>query len=571
MLADLRFALRQLRKSPGFTAVAVATLALGIGANTAIFTVVKAVLLDQLPYAEPGRLIKVAEGGPDTLRPETVDFTTTYDLRTRSNSFANLALSRDGAGVLVEQGNPELLDGMRVSANYFDTLGVKVFLGRNFLPEEDHPQTRYEVLLTHGLWKRRFGGDPSIVGRTLRLSDRPYKVIGVLPANFHPLVRSDRSLLPEMYMPLGYDLKDPSACRGCQHLQLIGRLKPGVSPEQARSELNAILRAVIAEHPSDYDPQTVIVVMPLNDYVVGRVSNALWILLGAVAMVLLIACANVAHLALARAAARSKEMALRAALGAGRVRLLRQLLAESLLLALIGGVVGVLLACWSTSVLAQLGPRQLPRAHEIRVDLPVLLFATIASILTGVLFGVVPALRASQADPGETLKSVGTTSTDGRQRYLYRNILVTVEITLAFVLLMSAGLMGKSLLRLLNVDPGYDPHNVLTANVYVYGDRYKKPEAELNFYDEGMQRLRAPRELKARRWSVRCRWRVQTVAASTSRSAAGERSVCTFSRHVLRFARLLQCDENPTVAWTSVYRRRSRGRCRRRHDQRVLC
>lgn len=491
MLADLRFALRQLKKSPGFAAVAIATLALGIGANTAIFTVVRAVLLDQLPYADPGRLVKIAEGSPDTQRPETVDFTTTDDLRNRSSSFSSMALSRDGSGALVEQANPELLDGMRVSSNYFDTLGVKVFLGRNFLPEEDHPQTRYEVVLTYGLWQRRFGSDPSIVGRTIRLSDRPYKVVGILPANFHPLVRSDRSLLPEMYMPLGYDLKDPSACRGCQHLQLIGRLKPGVSPEQARSELNAILRAVIAEHPSDYDPQTVIAVMPLNDYVVGRVSSALWILLGAVTMVLLIACANVAHLALARAAARSKEMALRAALGAGRARLIRQLLAESLLLAVVGGAVGVVLAYWSTSALAQLGPRQLPRAHEIRVDLPVLLFAAIASIVTGVLFGVVPAFRASQADPGETLKSVGTTSTDGPQRHVYRNVLVTVEITLAFVLLMSAGLMGKSLLQLLNVDPGYDPHNVLTAGVYVYGDRYKQADAELNFYDQGMQRLRA--------------------------------------------------------------------------------
>ena len=490
MLADFRFALRQLKKSPGFAFVAVATLALGIGANTAIFTVVKAVLLDQLPYAEPGRLLKIAEGSPDTPRPETVDFTTTYDLRTRSNSFASMALFRDGAGALVEQGDPELLDGMRVSANYFDTLGVKVLLGRNFRPEEDHAETRYEVILTYGLWERRFGADPAIIGRTLRLSDRPYKVIGVLPASFHPLVRSGRSLLPELYMPLGYDLKDPSACRGCQHLQLIGRLKPGVSPEQATSELNAILRAVISEHPKDYDPQTVIVAMPLNDYVVGRVSKALWIVLGAVTMVLLIACANVAHLALARAAARSKEMALRAALGAGRLRLGRQVLAESLLLSLLGGAAGVLLAYWSTSVLAQLGPRQLPRAHEIRVDLPVLLFATIASILTGILFGVVPALRGSQADPGETLKSAGNASTDG-QRHLYRNVLVTLEVTLAFVLLMGAGLMGKSLLRLLNVDPGYDPHNVLTANVYVYGDRYKKPEAELNFYDQGMLRLRA--------------------------------------------------------------------------------
>jgi putative ABC transport system permease protein len=490
MFGDFRYAFRQLRKSPVFAIVAIVTLALGVGANTAIFSVVKAVLLNQLPYRDPDRLVKIAESDRDTPLSETVDFTTTYDLRTRSHSFEAMSLYRDGDVAIVEQGQPELIQGMRVSYDYFDMLGLKMHLGRAFLPDEDHPETRYEAILSYGLWLRRFGGDPSIIGRMLRLSDRSFTVVGVLPANFHPLTRVDRSIVPEIYMPLGYDLKQPFACRGCQHLQLIGRLKPGVSAEQARAELNTIMRDILREHPKDYDSRTVIQVTPLRNHMVGRVSTALWVLLGAVGMVLLIACANIAHLALARANSRSKEMALRAALGAGRARLVRQMLSESVLLAIIGGLAGAALAWWGTTALTGLGPKELPRAQEIRIDTPVLLFALGISIVTGLLFGLVPALRASRADLNEVLKDMGK-STEGRSHYGYRNVLVTLELALAFVLVMGAGLLGKSLLQLLNVNPGYDPHNVLTAGVDVYGERYKKPEAELNYYDQAMQRLRA--------------------------------------------------------------------------------
>ncbi len=490
MFRDFRYTLRQFKRAPGFATVAILTLALGVGANTAIFSVVKAVLLNRLPYGDPDRLVKVAESDPDTPLPETIDFTTTHDLRQRSHLFQSISLYRDGAGAIVEQGQPELLDGMRVGYDYFDTLGINMHLGRGFLPNEDQPSTHYEAVLSYGLWLRRFGGDASIIGRTVRLSDQSYKIVGVLPANFHPVLRSDQSVAPEIYMPLGYDLKLPMACRGCQHLQAIGRLKPGVSVEQARAELNTILREIVREHPKDYDSKTVIAVMPLRDFVVGRVTSALWILLGAVVMVLLIACANVAHLALARATGRSREMAVRTALGAGRARLARQLLSESVLLALIGGVAGVGLAYWGTAALASLGPKELPRANEIRIDLPVLLFALATSVGTGLLFGVAPALRTSQIDPNDALKDAGR-ATEGRSRHGYRSVLVTVEVALAFVLVMGAGLLGKSLLRLLNVDPGYDPHNVLTAGVYVYGDRYQKAEAELNFYDQAMRRLRA--------------------------------------------------------------------------------
>ena len=490
MLSDLRYSLRQMRKAPAFTIVAVVTLALGVGANTAIFSVVKAVLLNQLPYRDPGRLVKVAASEPQSPLPETIDFTTTYDLRQRSRLFQSMSLYRDGSVAIVEQGTPELLQGLRVSYDYFDTLGTRMRLGRTFLPEEDRPETRYEAILSYGLWQRRFGGDPTIIGRTVRLSDRPFKIVGVLPEGFRPILRSDQSIMPDIYTPLGYDLKLPMACRGCQHLQLIGRLKPGATPDQAKAELNTILRDIKREHPTGYDPNTIIALMPLRDFVVGRVSSALWILLASVGMVLLIACANVAHLSLARATARGKEMAVRAALGAGRARLFRQLLCESVMLALVGGTAGVLLAGWGTGALTSLGPKELPRAQEIRMDLPVLLFALGASILTGLLFGVIPALRSSRVDPNESLKEAGRT-TEGRSHHRYRNVLVTVELALAFVLVMGAGLLGKSLLRLLNVDPGYDPHNVLTAGVYVYGDRYKKADAELSFYDQALQRLRA--------------------------------------------------------------------------------
>ena len=422
MTEDLVFALRQFRKSPVFTIVTVATLALGIGATTAIFSVVKGVLLDQLPYREPSQLVKIAEGDPDTRVPETIDFTTAYDLRERSRSFEHMSLFRDGGGAIVENGEPELLSGLRVGYDYFDTLGARMQLGRAFKPEEDTPQTRYEAILSHGLWLRRFGGDASIVGRNIRLSGRTFLVVGVLPENFRPFTRSGFTDAPEIYTALGYDLKLPEACRGCQHLQMVGRMKQGVTLEQANAELNGILRDIIREHPKDYDERTVVHLATVQDYVVGRVSTALWILLGAVGFVLLIACANVAHLSLARATSRGQEMAVRAALGAQRSRLLRQLLVENLLIACFGGSLGVLLAFWGVSALTRLGPAELPRMQDVRIDVPVLLFAFVTSVLTGVLFGIAPALRAARTDPGEALKGA-VRATDSRSHNTYRSAL----------------------------------------------------------------------------------------------------------------------------------------------------
>lgn len=487
---DLRYAYRVLRMSPGFTATAILSLALGIGGNTAVFTAVRGVLLKPLPYRDPGRLVKVAAADRDTPDPQTVDFTTTADWRSRSRSFDSLSLYRNVAGAIVENGKPELLEGMRVNYDYFDTLGVNMHLGRTFLPEEDRPDRRNQVILTHGLWMRRFGGDLHILGRTIRMTDNSFTLVGVLPAEFRPLAQTDGMIFPEFYLPLGYALGQQDACRSCQHLQLIGRLKAGVSVEQARDELGSIMRDIVREHPADYSKSAAVRITPLRNHMVDRVTTAMWALLGAVGLVLLMACANVANLVLARATGRAKEMAVRAALGAGRWRLMRQLMLECLLLAAASGVAGFLLAYLATSALVAYGSRELPRIAEIGMDAPVLWFTIGVSLLTVAMFGVIPALGASRVDLTASLKDSGR-ATDGRTHISLRSLLVTAELALAFVLVINAGLLGKSFMRLTGVNPGYDPLNVLSLGVYAYGQRYQEPEVELNFYRQVEDRLLA--------------------------------------------------------------------------------
>jgi putative ABC transport system permease protein len=480
---DLRFAFRMLRKSPSFALTAVATLALGIGANTAIFSAVKAVLLNQLPYRDPSRLVKLGEADDGGKRAETIGYTTAYDLRRLSHSFESMSLYRDAAGVIVERGEPELVGGLRVNYDFFDTLGVHMQIGRSFLPEEDRPDRRHEVILAHGLWMRRFGGDPHIAGRVIRLSDSSFTVVGVLPAGFRSLEIPGATSTPEIFEPLGYALTDPFACRDCQHLQLIARLKPGVRADRGHAELNTIMADLVRQYPASYPPQARVAFEPLHDHIVGRVSTALWVLMAAVGFVLLIACVNVANLMLARATGRVREMALRAALGAARGRLIRQLITESLLMAAAGGIAGVLLGWWCTSALASLAPREMPRLSEIHMDAAVLTFGLAASLLTGIVFGLMPALRTSRAEFGKTIGS--------RSRSSVRDLLAMGELALAFVLAVGAGLLGKSLLRLTNVDPGFDPHNVLTLKTYLYSARYQKPEAELNYDAQAFARLLA--------------------------------------------------------------------------------
>jgi putative ABC transport system permease protein len=482
---DLAYAARTLRHNPGFTLIAILTLALGVGANTAIFSVVKAVLLNPIPYRDADRLVAIAEFNAGTPRPVTVDFTTTHDLRDRSRSFEHMSLYHEISTAFAENGQPEVLKGLRVNFDFFDTLGVTMQMGRMFTPGEDRAASRFEIILSHGLWLRRFGADPNVLGRVVRLNDAPFTVVGVLPQDFPAFIGGDKA---EIFQPLGYDLGGPSSCRGCQHLRLIARLKPGVSATAASAELNTIMAQILREHPADYAPDTAVRVTPLGEQLFGRVSQALWVLLAAVGLVLLIACVNVANLLLARASSRAKEIALRAALGAGRARLIRQMLTESLLLAMAGGAAGIALGWAGAKAFTRFAPPEIPRAGEIRVDMTVLLVSLAASLLTGVLFGLAPALRASRVDLNDAIKGMGK-STESRSRV--RGALAAAEFALAFVLVVGAGLLAKSFVRLMNVNPGYEPHNVLTLGAYVYGARYQKAANEIALYDDVMATLRA--------------------------------------------------------------------------------
>jgi putative ABC transport system permease protein len=487
---DARYGLRMLLRNPGFTVIAVLCLAIGIGSSTSMFTVVKAVVLNKLPYRNPERLVTVAAGRGHELGGATnVGFTTGYDWRRLSRSFEHMTMYRGAGGVLIENGEPELLNGIRLNYDFFDMVGVRMEAGRNFTAEEDRPDRRFEVILSHGLWTRRFGGDPKIVGRVIHLSEAPFTVVGVLPANFRPLFRG-WELQPDIFLPLAYDISQPNACRSCEHLRMIARLKPGVSASQAQSELAAIMRELVRQYPDDYAPDSTSAVRPLRDQLLERAGTALWILLGAVALLLLIGCANVANLMLARSAVRGKEMALRAAVGGARGRLARQLLTESLLLSGAGGLAGAAVAWGGTGLLVFLGPKEIPRLNEIHTDPVVLGFGVAMTLLTGVLSGLAPALRGSRVDLNAALKDSGRSTAD-RSRQRLRTVLVSGELAVAFVVVLGAGLLGRSFLRLMNVDPGYDPHHVISVNTFLYGARYRDAAPTASYYREVLARLRA--------------------------------------------------------------------------------
>ncbi|HEX4322590.1 MAG TPA: ABC transporter permease [Acidobacteriaceae bacterium] len=482
VLQDLRYAARQLMLNPGFTAVITLTLALSIGANSAIFSVIDAVLLKSLPYPEPDKLMRLflsnSEYPQFPLNP--FDF---RDFRARNRSFESMAAYTRGDLQLSGSGDPVKLNGFAVTSGYFHVLGLQPRLGREFDYQAELPGNGLQVILSDGLWRTKFGADPKIVGRKITLDLEPYTVIGVMPPGTeHP--GNDYHALPfgdsvDVWSPFTF-AGNPTE-RGSHYIEGIGRLKSGVTTEQAKSEMNAIMAQLGREHEGDRNWS--VLVMPLYQDVVGANRTMLLVLLGAVGMVLLIACANAANLLLARAAARQREVAVRLALGAQRSRLIRQMLTESLLISLLGGGLGVLLAIEGVQVLVSLLPAGFPRASEIHVNAPVLLFTLLISVVTGILFGVAPALQASRTDPSRALHEGGRGATgSGRQKKL-RSLLVISEVSLACVLLIGAGLMLRSFLNLMHLDPGFRQDHALTASLSLPQTRYKSPTDITGFYN----------------------------------------------------------------------------------------
>ena len=487
LVRDARYALRLLRRAPGFAAVAIVTLALGIGANTAIFSVLNAVLLRPLPYADPNRLVMIGELGSNGAG--NVGYTTFLDWRERSHGFEDMALVRSWMPTLVTNGEPERVSAMRVSANFFGMLGIHPALGRDFRVEEDTPAGWRVLMLSDRLWRRRFAADPNVAGRVVTMNDTQFTIIGVMPASFEPLISEHFYQRAEMWSLIGYESTLPNACRSCQHLKAIGRLKSGVSMETARADIDAVHSQLRAAFPAEY-ARTTMTLVSLQEELTGKVKPALTVLMGAVLFVLVIACANVASLLLARMTERERDLALRTALGASRARIVRQLLVESALLAIAGGAAGLLLSAWAVPLLATLAPTTMSRLDTAHVDLTVVAFSLGISLATALVFGLLPSIRASRINLQHTLHADGR-KTSQASTSPARRLLVAADVALAVVLLAGAGLMIKSVGRLLGVDPGFTPDKVLTMNVSLVGAAYAKDEQVVVKTDQMLDALRA--------------------------------------------------------------------------------
>src|SRR5262245_26242396 len=481
MIQDLRFGLRMLLKNPGFTLIAVITLALGIGANTAIFSVVNAVLLRQLPYADPERLVVLWERQRD-IGQESPSYPNFLDWQAQSQSFERMAMARFDSVNLVGGGEPERLICRQVSANFFSTLGARPQLGRAFTPEEDRAGANPVVVISHSLWQRRFGADAEIIGKPLTLSDKPFTVIGVLPPGFQFYIPVDVFVSINLMIP--ERLKQERGEHG--GITAVARLKPGVTQEQASAEMENIAVNLERQYPKTNTTNRVFM-RSIREDQVGSLKSSLLLLFGAAGFVLLIACANVANLLLARAAARQKEMALLAAVGATRSRALRQLLTESLLLAAAGGSLGLLLAAWGKSMLMSQIAGNLPWINELPLDGAVLLFAVSASLLTGVVFGLFPAARLSQPKLTEALKEGNRGA--GGARATMRGGVVVAEVALALLLLVGAGLMLRSFALLNRINTGFKPQNLLTMSMMLSPTRYADAAKARGFYGELQRRI----------------------------------------------------------------------------------
>ena len=487
-LRDLRFGLRLLRKDIAFTVGAVLILAVGIGATTAIFTVANALLLKPFPYRDPQQLVSLQVKG------QTKDLDGTlmrYELlRDRAQSFQSVAAFTNDTFNLTGHGDPVQVAVGRVSPNFFGMLGVEPQLGRTFAEDEGRPEGKPVVILSDSLWRTRYGSDRNIVGQTIALDGTPHTVVGVLPAGVQFPFIGDTDVWTPRYFEL--TLLPPQRLRqGVGYLGVLGRLKPGVTPNQADAELAVLNKQYIEQNPTapDASPDVNIVAAPLRDLVVADVRGKVWILFGAVALVLLIACANVASLLLSRALARRREIAVRTALGAGRATILRQLLTESTLMALVAGLLGIGLSWLATRALVTWGASQLPQGMPIGMDPRVLLFTVTISLVTGIAFGIFPALQLARQDLQSTLREEGRSSSAGHARGRMNNLLVVGQVALSLLLLIGAALLLRSYERLLKVDPGFDPHNVLTMNVSLPTVKYAKPDQQTNFFDEMLRRV----------------------------------------------------------------------------------
>ena len=484
LLQDIRYGIRTLIKNPGFTGVAVLALALGIGANTAIFSVVNSVLLRPLPFEQSDRLVMVWEKRLQLGRIRNPvsppDFS---DWRAQNQVFEDMAAYVGQGFNLGATTEPERIQGAGVSPSLFSVLRAQPRIGRVFEPEEDKPSSDRVAIISSGLWQRSFASDPNIVGKTIKLNDRAYSVVGVMPADFVFPNRRSEIWVPMILSP------DDAANRGGHSLTVVARLKDGITIQRAQNEMDAI--ATQLEQQYQVNTGHGVNVFSLYNEAVGEARPALLVLLGAVAFVLLIACANVANLLFAKSAVRQKEIAIRTALGASRSRLVRQLLTESIVLSVTGGVVGLLLAVWGLSALLAIGEDSIPRVKEIKLDLPVLAFSLLISVVTGLLFGLLPALQASKPDLNTTLKEGSRGASGGIKSNRTRSVFVIGEVAVCLVLLIGAGLMIRSFYRLLSVSPGFNPENALAVNVALSGSQYRDAAGVSNFYQQALERLSA--------------------------------------------------------------------------------
>jgi predicted permease len=512
LLQDLRYGARMLVKRPGFTVIAVITLALGIGANTAIFSVVNGTLLKPLPYPEPEQIVRVFEKverttmASDRMEVAPANY---LDWRDQNESFSGLATYGLTGVALSEDGEAERIEGALASTDFFSVLGIKPILGRTFTTEDEQAAYRYLAVLSFDLWQRRFGGDEDIVGRAIQLDGYSFTVIGVMPRGFH---YPQRTQIWELYR-LNANQRQ---MREARFLKVVGRLKPGVTVAQAQAEMSGIGSRLAEQHPQTNQNWSVNIV-PLLDEQVGKIQTALMVLLVAVALVLLIACANVASLMLARSATRQVEIGIRLALGAGRRRIVRQLLTESLLLAGLGGIAGALVGVWGLDLLLAFAPENLPRLDEVHLDSRVFAFTLVVSLATGLLFGIAPAWQAAKQDVHATLKE-GPRRTSGNRRLF--GSLVVAEVALAVIVLICAGLLAGSFLRLLRVDPGIDVDRLLTV-------QFEPPSARYNGSDWKAQRLNYWNQLSARVASLPG---VEAVGAVDSLPFGGSGRVWRFRR-----------------------------------------